>query len=124
MTEQEGQVYDHEPLLTKSLRTWKDQLGMVAPVVMSAPGRQMQEDYSRFETSLVYIMSSGLARATLRDPVPKKRMKRRRKRKGRGGEQAREERGGDMARLVSQKFNNTDVKQRVLKFIFLMTFSF
>lgn len=97
---------------------------MVAPVVMSAPGRQMQEDYSRFETSLVYIMSSGLARATLQDPVPKKRMKRRRKRKGRGGEQAREERGEDTARSVSQKFNNTDVKQRVLKFIFLMTFSF
>lgn len=65
MTKQEGQVEDHEQLLTKSLKTWEDYLGMVAHVVISAPGRQMQEDYSKFETSLVYMMSARLARATL-----------------------------------------------------------
>lgn len=52
----------------------------------------MQEDYSKFETSLVYKMSTRLARATLWDAVPKREWKEGEKEEEKEGEQAREER--------------------------------
>lgn len=55
-------------------------LGMVAHSLNPSTRRQRQADVREFKASLVYLVSSRLARATYRDPVSEKANKRRRKR--------------------------------------------
>jgi hypothetical protein len=54
--------------------------------LIPALGRQRQADFSEFEASLVYRVSSWTARAIQRNPVLKKpkREKKKKKRKGKG----------------------------------------
>jgi hypothetical protein len=64
----------------------------VVHILILALGRQRQVDFYDFEASLVYRVSSRIARATQRNPISKNKPKKKKKKKERKKERKKEKR--------------------------------